>query len=713
MPTVYSDSYWTGAYTYTRVKVEYSGNSATAILLYSRTNSYSGATTTGWPATFSFGGSSVDMSSRAFYGQQYDSEVCRCSFSISPTSENTYWGSTSGETGLLAFSGSVTIPAQNSRPEGLSATLNSVSTNGAQISVSLSSYGVPSGSNDRYIEAAILAQSSYGAVYRYKQLARANAGVINVDNSSPGGTLVIQPNTRYYYGAYATNTVLNTSVVSGQLVTKALPATVQFVSATLNAAAFSYSVSADGGQNNRFIQYSLDNGSTWKTAVELTGGAAQSGSFVINNLLTGANYTMKTRMWTNAGTTAGEDVTFMTDVAEADNENNFYGSVSDRTRKVDELYGEVNHQARRIIKLYGPTTDIDYPKGTIEQLDTSVVAAFNPSVFRTKLQQQLPAIWNLRAQFDYLRVTGSTVDSARVYVLDVFYKNGNYANMGSGNASWLDTWGITTDTVSTSAPPSLDKIIITPGIATRLVHQGFGHYDYGYGSVVYYTDSSHTALSTVKISSTAELNTLAGTTVSWSASIGGVTIPNSDIKEVILFKKVTSLPEFFLHACSALTNIDISSTQITSTPRSFLTSCSSFNSAFRIPDTVTTIGSSFLENCDAFNQIVTIPSSVTSIDAGFLAGCDAFNQNITLPSNLVSIGRDFVCRANNMTSVVDVGSLPPSIEGNSLYFLSTNSQSASMYTTGVRIAGANRVAWLLAFPDRTSLPYRKLLDAGY
>ena len=56
MPTVYSDAHWTGSYTYTRVRVDYSGTSATAILLYTRTNTYSGATGAGTPAGFNFGG---------------------------------------------------------------------------------------------------------------------------------------------------------------------------------------------------------------------------------------------------------------------------------------------------------------------------------------------------------------------------------------------------------------------------------------------------------------------------------------------------------------------------------------------------------------------------------------------------------------------------------------------------------------------------------
>ena len=109
MATVWSGYYSTGTYTKTRVRVDYSGSSATAILLYTRTNSYSGETSA-YGATFTFGGASVAVN-KAFYGQQTDAEIARVSFSISPAG-GTYSGSCNGS--YLAFSGSVTIPAQTS-----------------------------------------------------------------------------------------------------------------------------------------------------------------------------------------------------------------------------------------------------------------------------------------------------------------------------------------------------------------------------------------------------------------------------------------------------------------------------------------------------------------------------------------------------------------------------------------------------------------------
>lgn len=108
MATIYSDASWTGTYTYTRVKVDYdySSTRATATLLYSRTNNYSGATTANG-ATFTFGDGSTRFS-KTFYGKQTDAVVASLNFNYS-LSGGTYSGSSNGS--FLGGSWSVTIPA--------------------------------------------------------------------------------------------------------------------------------------------------------------------------------------------------------------------------------------------------------------------------------------------------------------------------------------------------------------------------------------------------------------------------------------------------------------------------------------------------------------------------------------------------------------------------------------------------------------------------
>lgn len=115
MATVYSGYTTTGSYTKLRVKVDYNypSTTATATLLYTRTNTYSGATGTS-PLTFTFGGKSTTVNNKFFYGQQTDATVASVSFTVS-LAGGSYSGSTSttssGGIGYMAFSGSVALPA--------------------------------------------------------------------------------------------------------------------------------------------------------------------------------------------------------------------------------------------------------------------------------------------------------------------------------------------------------------------------------------------------------------------------------------------------------------------------------------------------------------------------------------------------------------------------------------------------------------------------
>ena len=482
MPTVYSDAHWTGNYTYTRVRVDYSGTSATAILLYTRTNTYSGATTTGSPASFSFGGGWADMAGKAFYGQQTDTEVCRCSFSIS-MGGGWYEGSTSGNAGYIAFSGGVSIPAQNTKPTGLSVSLAEVYTNGAKFNVSVSSYGTPSGVDGRYIEAGILNQSAYGPTYRYAIAYNTTSSAITVNNSSSGGSLTIQPNKRYYYGAYASNTAMADSKVQGQFVTKAEAPTVLFNNATSDSANFTFSVKADGGYYNRDVQYSLDNGVTWKTGATVTGGSAQSGTFTINGLLAGASYNIKTRISTTAGATEGDTVSFDTLVAEEDNRNLLYGSVNEKTKEIKVLYGSVNGEAKQITRFYGSAIDLDNFTAII--LHTESIAtrwgidAFNPNTFKSKMISDHSSIWDNRNNFSTLDVKSFRNTSPRIYRVALVFKNNNAVVLVSGaNSTVLATYGIHTTSLSPTSADTRDFVSLSPKQVARLVHQGFGHINY-------------------------------------------------------------------------------------------------------------------------------------------------------------------------------------------------------------------------------------------
>lgn len=112
MATVYSGQHWTGNYTYTRVKVDYDYGTrkATATLLYSRTNSYSGETSI-YGGYFYFGGAGTNFDA-VNYGQKTDVAVASVSFNIS-LGGGTYTGGCDNGA-YYGNSASVSIPAATS-----------------------------------------------------------------------------------------------------------------------------------------------------------------------------------------------------------------------------------------------------------------------------------------------------------------------------------------------------------------------------------------------------------------------------------------------------------------------------------------------------------------------------------------------------------------------------------------------------------------------
>lgn len=109
MGTVYSGQTWTGSYTYTRVKVDYNNGNATAYLLHSRTNSWSG-TESAWNCVFAFGGQSTTFST-SVSGYHTDTVIASVSFTYNNNTGGTYTGYTNSDAGTFYFSGGVYIPA--------------------------------------------------------------------------------------------------------------------------------------------------------------------------------------------------------------------------------------------------------------------------------------------------------------------------------------------------------------------------------------------------------------------------------------------------------------------------------------------------------------------------------------------------------------------------------------------------------------------------
>ena len=303
MATAYSDEVAVGSYNRIRLRVDYSGTSASCHIEFRRTSTY----TTTWgddAAQITFNGQTVDAP--YWYTGTVDStwrEIDSASGFTVPLSGGTFtWVFNNPlSASVLGCSGTITIGSQTSPPTGLSVSLVEKYTDGAKFNVSVSSYGNPSSASGRYIEAAILGTSSYGAPYRFSTASNTSSSAITVKNSG-SGSLTVQPNTGYYYGAYASNTQLSTNKVQGQFVTLAPSPTVTVGSVSGNSATINYSTVADGGVYDKTIQYSTDGGTTWQTGATVTGGSAQSGSFTIDNLPGGENTVL-----VRTNTTSGSD----------------------------------------------------------------------------------------------------------------------------------------------------------------------------------------------------------------------------------------------------------------------------------------------------------------------------------------------------------------------------------------------------------------------
>ena len=242
-----------------------------------------------------------------------------------------------GPDGSFAFTLSG-IPQGAVAPSGLNVSISSIADTGASFSVSLSSYGTPSSSDGRYIEASIMGQSTYGGKYRYDIAKNKASSTITVNNSSKTNSsnpLTIVPNTQYWYGAYATNTSLSISKVQGTFVTR--PAYITSITAHdvgQGEVYFTVNHAAEGSANTVVTELSYDQ-KTWQTV---------SDEF---NLSFSEQTTLYVRRSNNSGSTPifSISVTPSTRVK-------LYGSVNNQAQEIKKLYGSVNGQSVRIRKLY-------------------------------------------------------------------------------------------------------------------------------------------------------------------------------------------------------------------------------------------------------------------------------------------------------------------------------------------------------------------------
>ena len=231
------------------------------------------------------------------------------------------------------------IPQGAVAPSGLNVSISSVADTGATMKVTLNSYGTPSSNANRYIEASIMGQSTYGGKYRWATKKAVTSATITVNNNSATNSsnpLTIVPNTQYWYGAYATNTALSTSMVKGTFIT--LPAYISDVVVNdVGGGNVTVSVvhASEGSATTAYTEYSY-NQTDWTTVQDTF------------NLTVHKATTIYVRRRNSTGTTPVRTVSIVPATTVK-----LYGSVNNQAKEIRKLYGSVNGKAVRIRKLYG------------------------------------------------------------------------------------------------------------------------------------------------------------------------------------------------------------------------------------------------------------------------------------------------------------------------------------------------------------------------
>ena len=181
-----------------------------------------------------------------------------------------------------------------------------------------------------------------------------------------------------------------------------------------------------------------------------------------------------------------------------------------------------------------------------------------------------------------------------------------------------------------------------------------------FGSVTYYTDSTHTGTATVKMTSQEEVDSLAHAsdyeeTDVWSTTIRGRTIANADIQGVTLTEEVEQIGHGFLSGCASLIKLDLTQTTFDTIGDGFLAFCTSFNQPLYL-NNIQTIGDRFLYWCERFNQPLDL-SNATVVGDEFMNYCVTFNKPILLSQSLDTIYDSFMAMCYAFSQSLDLSAV--------------------------------------------------------
>lgn len=308
-------------------------------------------------------------------------------------------------------------------PSGLTTSLVDFGPDWADISVHLGSWGSPSGSASRYIEAAILGTSTYGNPYKFDTRTAIMNATIRADNSGRG-SLVVTPNTQYWYGGFATNNSADTRVVSGQFTTLPAVPVINAIDQGHGVIDVTVTHATEGSALTVTEEYSIDGGTTWTT---ITGGA-----FTVT---LSAQTVLTVRRSSPAGASS-DTVTVTPSFTTA-----IYGSVLNKSVLIDKVYASAPSRA-----VVGATLTLD-----------SFFTAFDEQMFVEKFQQHYLSRDYVAKGYDI-----SSIDTRKVTIgsVTIYYLEINFAGLSmnsftlsnasspSGLSSAAATWGITIPSAS-------------------------------------------------------------------------------------------------------------------------------------------------------------------------------------------------------------------------------------------------------------------------
>lgn len=207
------------------------------------------------------------------------------------------------------LSWSTSVDPGYTAPSTPTVTIGTKSINSIAVTYGTSSFGYPSSGN----------------VYLYGGISSSPTTQITSKTTTGNSSYTngsLASNTKYYYRSRANNGQMNSGYSTEKTaVTLAATPTVSVGSISGNDVTINYSTVADGGFYDKTIEYSTDGGTTWQTGATVTGGSAQTGSFVIDNLPSGDN-----SVQIRTTTTSGSDTPITITISIPTNVK-FYGAV--------------------------------------------------------------------------------------------------------------------------------------------------------------------------------------------------------------------------------------------------------------------------------------------------------------------------------------------------------------------------------------------------